>query len=65
MELCDKCYLGIDEAPDELMITLEMHIKVKHSSMHETAEYIQQFASYTNDIDSYDIKFKRIQKVSK
>jgi hypothetical protein len=64
-ELCDKCYLGIDEAPDEVIITLEMHVKRKRSSVHETAEYIEQFACYTNDIESYDIKFRRIQEGKK
>jgi len=57
-ELCDECYLKLDEL-DEVTIILELNVKIKNSSLSEIIDYVKNFATYTADIDSYNINFKR------
>ena len=57
-ELCDICYVKLDELK-EITLILEMDLKVKQASLSEMVEYFQNIANYTVDVESYDIKFRK------
>lgn len=58
-ELCDECYLKLNEETEIRMI-LELDVKIERSSMDEIINYIKSFAEYTTDITTYYLTFRRM-----